>query len=322
MTGAIGLIAPVLFPLSVERILSSQEPFAAVFGKTIVVTGASDGIGRVAAQTLAAVGAHVIMVGRNEAKTVAAAQRIMSTTGSRTVTTAIADLSRLEAVQDLAEKLQTRHPHIDVLINNAGSLFLDYQLTADGFERTFALNHLAYFALSLRLLPALAAAQTARVINVSSRAHVNARLNVHDVQSPKSYRGWPAYGTSKLANILFTTAFARRLNPQRVAVHALHPGLVSTRFAANNGRRGRLLRRLMDLTSITPEQGADTMLWLAAVDPTTLGSGHYFVRRQGVTPSRAARDATLAESLWTLSEQCTGLNAHALITDAGVGRTA
>jgi NAD(P)-dependent dehydrogenase (short-subunit alcohol dehydrogenase family) len=320
LTGAISLIAPVLLsPLSEHR-LSLQESFTAIAGKTVVITGASDGIGRVASLTLTAAGAHVVMVGRNAAKTVAAAQRIMSATGSRTVTAEIADLSRRDAVLELADGVLRKHEQIAVLINNAGALFLDRQITPDGFERTFALNHLAYFALSVQLLPALARAGTARIINVSSRAHRRARLDVDDVVAPASYRSWRAYANSKLANILFTKVMAHQLDPARISVHAVHPGLVSTRFAANNGMRGRLIRRIMDLRAISPEQGADSLVWLATANAGDLGSGEYFVRRQRVTPSRAARNTALADALWTVSERCTQLNAHTMIAHTGVGR--
>ena len=293
-------------------------------GKTVVVTGASDGIGKAAARAYVAAGASVVMIGRNEAKTVAAAQAIMSDLGSasghRPVTWEIADLSRQEAVHDLADRLRARLPRIDVLANNAGAMFLDRDVTPEGFERTFALNHLSYFTLTMRLLVPLAAASRsgspARVLNVSSRAHENAHPLLDDLQLARRYGGWVQYANSKLYNIWFTRALARRLDASRVITHALHPGVVSTRFATNNGRMGRLLRRVMDVVSVTPAQGADTLVWLSHACEALASCGDYWVKRRLVTPSETARDDTRAEQLWTTTSTLTGVNADQLIRDA------
>lgn len=288
-------------------------------GKTIVVTGASDGIGRAASRAFALAGAHVVMIGRNEAKTAAAAQAIMSESGGPEIRWFIADLSRQEAVREVASEVRRHCPAIDVLVNNAGALFLDRELTAEGIERTFALNHLAYFTLSLLLLDRLAAAAPSRILCVASRAHREAALSPHDMQLEQDYSGWKAYGNSKLCNILFTRALARRLDPSRVVVHALHPGVVSTRFAVNNGRRGRIIRRVMDVVSVTPDEGADTLVWLAH-DPAALrSSGGYWARRRPISPSAAGLDATLAESLWRYSAEVAGIDAEACIAASGVG---
>lgn len=293
-------------------------------GRTVVVTGGSDGIGRAAVRALVGAGAEVVMLGRNRAKTAAAASAIMSETGRRMVHWEVADLSRRDELREVADRLRERLPRIDVLVNNAGALFLEREVTADGLERTLALNHLAYFALTLRLLDRLAAAaapgQPARVLVVSSRAHQNARLDIDDLQLVRGYGGWRAYANSKLCNVLFARSLAARLDPAAVVVHALHPGLVATRFAANNGAAGRFIRRLMDLAAITPEQGADTVAWLAQ-DPTgAASSGDYWVRRQRVVPSRAAQDDALAERLWHESARLTGIDAEAVIHAAGIAR--
>ncbi len=295
-------------------------------GKTVVVTGASDGIGRAAVLAFVQAGASVMMIGRNEAKTAAAASAIMSETGRRTVSWEIADLSRQDAVRDLAHRLRTRVPAIDVLVNNAGALFLDREVTAEGLERTFALNHLQYFTLTLLLLDQIAAAATtagpSRIISVSSHAHLRARLDMDDLQLTHGYRGWRAYANSKLGNVLFTKALARRLDPSRVITQVLHPGLVATRFAVSNGWRGRLTRRLMDLRSLTPVQGADTMVWLATADEALTTSGEYWEKRARYTPSVAARSEPLAERLWSASTVLAGIDADALIVEAGVaGKT-
>lgn len=284
----------------------------------IVVTGASDGVGRAAVRAFARQGATVVMVGRNEAKTAAAARAIMSETGSRSITWHIADLAQQHEVRDVAGVLRERHPRIDVLCNNAGALFLERETTADGLERTFALNHLAYFTLTLELLPALRAAARspvttgapARIVNVSSRAHQNARIDLDDLQMTRRWNGWRAYCNSKLCNIWFTRELARRLAGEPVIVHAMHPGVVSTRFASNNGRRGRFLRRVMDLRSVTPEQGADTLVWLASGDdPRVTGSsGRYWYKRRDGSLSRTARDDDRAHTLWTHSATLSGVD--------------
>lgn len=293
-------------------------------GKTVVVTGASDGIGKAAVRAYVAAGASVVMVGRNEAKTAAAARSVMSDLGSASghlpITWEIADLSRLDGVNELADRLLARLPRIDVLANNAGAIFLDREVTPDGFERTFALNHLSYVTLTLRLLPALIAASRpgapARVLSVSSRAHENARPLLDDLQLAHSYGGWTQYANSKLYNIWFTRALSRRLDPSRAVAHTLHPGVVSTRFATNNGAMGRLLRRLMDVVSVTPAQGADTLVWLSYASDALTGSGDYWVKRRRVTPSKDARDDARADVLWDTTCRLIGLNADRLIRDA------
>lgn len=287
-------------------------------GRTIVVTGASDGIGRAAVRAWAVAGANVIMVGRSEAKTAAAARSIMSETGSRNITWDVADLSRQEAVHELADRLHSRLSGIDVLVNNAGAVFMERKLTAEGLERTFALNHLAYFSLTLRLLDLLRAASVdkpTRVICVASRAHRDARLDIDDLQSARQYRGWRAYANSKLENLLFTRALSRRIPKEHVVVHALHPGVVSTRFAVNNGRRGRVLRRIMDVVSISPEQGADTLVWLAFAPDALTTTGDYWVKRARIEPSARALDDVLAEQLWNASQELSGIDTTSVLAE-------
>jgi NAD(P)-dependent dehydrogenase (short-subunit alcohol dehydrogenase family) len=308
--------------------MANTPTLSTLAGKTVVVTGASDGIGKAAVRAYAAAGAAVVMIGRNEAKTAAAAQAILRdagpTTGTegrgRAVTWEIADLSRQQDVHDVADRLLARLPRIDVLANNAGAMFLDRDVTPEGFERTFALNHLSYFTLTLRLLaPLVAAAQPgapSRVLNVSSRAHANARPALDDLQLERQFGGWKQYANSKLYNIWFTRALARRLDAARVATQALHPGVVSTRFATNNGLMGQLLRRVMDVVSVTPAQGADTLVWLSSAPEALEGSGDYWRQRRRVTPSGTARDDARAEALWTTTSRLTGLDADRLIRDA------
>lgn len=289
-------------------------------GRVVVVTGASDGVGKAAVRGFVQQGAQVVMVGRNEAKTAAAARAIMSDCGSRAVSWEIADLSDPDAVGELAERLLVSHPRVHLLVNNAGAMFLERELTRAGFERTFALNHLSYVQLGVRLLPALFAAAVpgdpSRLINVASRAHENAKPNLDDLQGARAYGGWRAYANSKLFNLWFTRALAARVDAARLSVQAIHPGVVSTRFATNNGRLGRVLRRVMDLNSVTPEQGADTVLWLATASEALANPGGYWVRRRLTTPSRLARDSAMSEQLWARTGKLLHLDLDAMVRAA------
>lgn len=294
-------------------------------GKTVVVTGASDGIGRAAAEQFVTLGAAtVVLVGRHAAKTEAAASGIAAATARPVVHCEIADLSRRDEVAALAARLRARHPAIHVLANNAGALFLDRALTADGIEQTLALNHLAYVQLTLALLdPLLAAAAPgapARVLCVSSRAHRNAHVDFGDLPLARGYGGWRAYANSKLCNIWFARALARRLDPAQVVVHSLHPGVVRTRFALDNGRAGRLLRWVMDRVSIGASDGADTLAWLAWAPEGARHSGGYWVKRALTRPSRAGDDEALANRCWRETGALLGVDADALVAAARTRR--
>ncbi len=297
--------------------------------RTVVITGASDGIGKALSERCARAGARVVMVGRNQAKTTHAANVVMNRTGSRTVSVEIADLLYLDEQHALGERLAAAHPQVFALVNNAGAIFLERALTRDGLERTFALNHVAYVTLALHLLPSLNAGanhgEPARLLNVASRAHVRARFRADNLQGERDYSGWSAYAQSKLANILFTRALAQRVDANAVVVHALHPGLVASRFAANNGAFGRLQRRVMDWFSVSAMAGSDTAAWLLASSEATRNSGSYWVQRERVEPSAAARDARAAELLWDRTIEIAGLeqlNPAAVHATAAGGATA
>jgi NAD(P)-dependent dehydrogenase (short-subunit alcohol dehydrogenase family) len=299
---------------------SAPPPSSPLAGRVVVVTGASDGVGKAAVRRFAQLGAEVVMIGRNEAKTAAAARSIMSETGSRTIRWEIADLGLRESVHELAERLQQRYTAIHVLANNAGAIFVERETTREGLERTFALNHLSYVQLALRLLPRLVAGSRegspSRIINVSSRAHEDAKPDLEDLQGTRAYGGWRAYANSKLFNVWFTSALASRVDASRLFVAALHPGVVRTRFGLNNGRRGRLLRWLLDLNSISPDAGADTLVWLSESSAPLADQGGYFVKRQRRTTSRLARDTASAERLWRASAQLLDLDADAMVQAA------
>jgi retinol dehydrogenase 12 len=285
----------------------------ALRAQTVVITGASDGIGRALAERCTRAGAQVVLVGRNEAKTRHVASELRSRTGSESVRYEIADLLYLDEQARLAERIRAAHPVVHALVNNAGALFLERMLTRDGLERTFALNYMAYVQLTLRLLPSLLAAAgargPARVVNIASRAHTGVKLALDDLRGDWSLSGWRAYGASKLANILFTRALAARVDARSLCVHAVHPGLVASRFAANNGRTGRLTRHLMDWFSISNAAGSDTAAWLLASAEGGAVSGGYWVQRAQTTPSSVARNPALADALWTRSLEIAGLEA-------------
>ncbi len=293
---------------------SNASPSAPTMaGKTVLVTGATAGIGEVAAIELVREGASVILVGRNSEKLDATVKKIKKDTGRDAADALLADLSSQAEVRRLAEQVRLRHPRIDVLVNNAGALFAQRAETVDGIERTFALNHLAYFLLTNLLLDNLKAAGHARVVNVASEAHRIAAggMNFDDPQFKKGYAGMRAYGQSKLANILFSNELARRLEGTGVASNALHPGIVSTNFTAGNGATGWLFRRLYSVIGISSESGAKTTIHLAAAPEVEGITGRYFAKCKPAKPTKPAQDPAAARRLWEVSEQMTGVAATA-----------
>jgi len=283
-------------------------------GKTILVTGATNGIGFIAANALAGMGAAVIIVGRDRARAQASVERIQRETENTAVDAMIADLSSMSEVRRLASEFLDRYPRLDVLLNNAGAVFFGRQVTVDGYERTFALNHLAPFLLTNLLLDRLKADAPARIITVSSLAHQGRKLDFGDVnQTVRGYSAWRAYGESKLANVMFTYALARRLEGTGVTANTLHPGFVATNFARNNGPLSQVAMTLARPFAITPEQGAQTSIYLASAPEVADVSGRYFVKRRPARTSAASYDQAAQEQLWQLSEQLTGLKTAASI---------
>jgi NAD(P)-dependent dehydrogenase (short-subunit alcohol dehydrogenase family) len=275
-------------------------------GKVCLVTGATAGIGKATAMALAGMGAAVAIVGRNQAKTEATAQEIRTKTGNVAVSTIIADLSRQAEVRRVAEEFRSRFDRLDVLVNNAGGMFGSRQLTADGLELTFALNHLAYFLLTNLLLDMLKASAPSRVVSVSSGAHMMGRINFDDLQLERKYNPGMAYGQSKLANILFTYELARRLEATGVTATCLHPGVVGTNFGNNWGING-FFYNIFGRFMLTPEQGADTVIYLASSPEVEGVTGKYFAKRKPTQSKASTYDRAVAERLWRVSEQLTGL---------------
>ncbi len=278
-------------------------------GKVCLVTGATSGIGRVTALELARRGARVVLVGRSREKSEAAVAEIRGRTGSRAVEALLADLSVQEQVRELARAFRERHTRLDVLVNNAGGMWLTRQLSADGLEMTFAVNHLAYFLLTHLLLDVLRAGAPARVVNVASEAHRKASLEFDDLMGERAYSGWRQYCRSKLMNLLFTYELARRLEGTGVTADALHPGWVATGFAGNNGWKGRLWQLVARCFAISPERGARTVLYAAAAPELAGVSGRYFVRERAVPSSADSYDEAAAKRLWQLSREMAHLPA-------------
>lgn len=276
-------------------------------GKTVIVTGATGGIGRATAHGLALMGAHVVIVGRDPQRTKEAAEAIREATGGK-VDAFVADLSSQAQVRRLADELLTALPRIDVLINNAGGYWNTRHTTEDGIEHTLALNHLAPFLLTNLLLERLQLSGSARVITVSSNAQGMGRINFDDLQGKHSYSGAAAYNQSKLANLLFTFELARRLEDTSVTANALHPGFVSTGFGAEDpGRAQRLLVPLLRPFMLTTDQGAATTIHLASAPELTDVSGRFFARRKPRRSSNASYDQASAAQLWQVSADMTGL---------------
>jgi NAD(P)-dependent dehydrogenase (short-subunit alcohol dehydrogenase family) len=281
-------------------------------GKIILITGATNGIGKASALALARMGAHVALVGRSPERLDATHTEITGDPAVQraggTASSYRADLSRMAEVRELAAAFRADHDRLHVLLNNAGAAFNQRMVTDEGWEMTFALNHLSYFLLTDLLLDVLIhtgqPGARARIINVSSDAHRFGPMRFDDLQFERSnYSMFPAYGQSKLANVLFTTELARRLADKPVTVNALHPGLVATGFGNNNsGIMGRVFK-FMQLFARTPEQGAATSIYLASSPDLETVTGAYFVDKKRKTPSPAAQNADDARRLWTISEQ-------------------
>ena len=272
----------------------------------ILITGGTNGIGLAAAQMLAARGANVAIVGRNEGRTQAAAARIRAVAAAGVaVGTFIADLSSQAAVRKLAAEVRSRYPRLDVLVNNAGAMYTTRQLTADGIEQTWAVNHLAPFLLTTLLLDRLEASAPARIVTTASDAHRGAQLPLEDLNAEHSYRGFGRYGQTKLANILFTLELARRLEGSGVTANCFHPGLVASGFNRNNGLLMSLAMTVLAPVSRSSEKGAETLVWLATSPQVAQTSGAYFVDERPAMPSPAGQDREAAQRLWDISErQC------------------
>ncbi|MGB2584520.1 MAG: SDR family oxidoreductase [Pseudolabrys sp.] len=277
-------------------------------GKTVVITGGTSGIGEVAAVALAKMGARIVLVARDKSRGDATLARLRDITPDIAHSVYFADLLRLAEMKRVAAEIADHEPRIDVLINNAGALFAKRRLTEDGLERTFALNHMAYFVMTAGLRERLLASGLARIINTASAAHKGATLDFEDLQSAKSFGGRKAYGRSKLCNILFTREFARRLQGTGVTANCLHPGFVATRFGDQSGGLISRLIWLAKFSAISPAQGAETVIYLASSPDVAKATGQYFYKSMPVRPSSWAEDDRSALLLWERSAALAGMN--------------
>ncbi|CAA9451720.1 MAG: hypothetical protein AVDCRST_MAG02-1125 [uncultured Rubrobacteraceae bacterium] len=279
-------------------------------GKVALVTGGTSGIGKATAIALSAMGADVVVVGRDRERGEEAAAEIRARTGGR-VDLALADLASQAGVRALAEGFRRRYDRLDVLVNNAGLVQSQRTETPDGLETTFATNHLAPFLLTNLLLDMLKESAPSRVVTVSSEAERGGNIDFDDLQSKKNYRGFPVYGMTKLANIMFTYELAERLEGTGVTATCMHPGAVNTRFGTNNRGPMTILFRLFKPFMRAPEQGADTVIWLASSPEVEGVSGRYYSDRKPVEPKKIANDPAARRRLWEESERLTGLGVTA-----------
>lgn len=281
-----------------------EKVTANMSGIICLVTGATNGIGKATAQALAQMGATVVVVGRNALKTAQLVEEIRAVSGNQYVDSLLADLSSQQDVRRLADEFMNKYEHLHVLLNNAGGTFMTRQLSVDGIEMTFALNHLAYFLLTNLLLEQMKASNPARIINVSSDAHSHGKIEFDNLQGERSYSGIGPYGNSKLANILFTIELAHRLEGTGVTVNALHPGLTSTGFGKNNpGIVMKIMGVIIPLIARSPEKGAETSIYLATSPEVQNITGKYFVNSKVTQPAPQAADTAVARKLWDVSAE-------------------
>jgi len=278
-------------------------------GKVVVITGATSGIGEVAAQRLADMGARIVLVARDKARGEAALTRLRGGGTGISHSVHYGDLSRISEMKRLAEEIAAAEPRIDVLINNAGAMFSSRRITEDNLELTFAINHMAYFVLTHGLRERLFASSPARIVNTASGAHKGRVLDFEDLQSTKGYSAVNVYGRSKLCNILFTRELSRRWTGRGATVNCLHPGFVATRFGDASGTLLSLGMRLAKTFAISPEKGAQTIVYLASSPEVAGVSGEYFYQCRPATPTAEARDDAAAKRLWTESARIAGIEA-------------
>src|SRR5215216_1155539 len=275
-------------------------------GKVALITGGTSGIGRAAA-ALAAMGAEVVVTGRSKERGEAAVGGIRETSGNERVSLMLADLAAQAEVRALAEGFRERHARLDVLVNNAGLIQSQRTQTPDGLELTLAVNHLAPFLLTNQLLDMLKESAPSRIVTVSSEARRGVSINFEDLQSMRRYRPFQVYGMTKLANILFTYELAERLEGTGVVANSLHPGGVNTNFGNNNRSFGTLIFRAFKPFMRTPEQGADTVVYLAVSPEAGKMTGRYLTDRKVVFSIEDPHDEVVQKRLWEVSEALTNL---------------
>jgi NAD(P)-dependent dehydrogenase (short-subunit alcohol dehydrogenase family) len=274
--------------------------------KIILITGANTGIGKAAAEALARMSGTIVMMSRNLQRGEEARRELIERTGHQQIDLMTCDLASLEDIRKFSSDFHKKYDRLDVLINNAGIFVHERMETADGFEYQIGVNHLGPFLLTSLLLDLLKKSGEARIINVSSAAHLIGKINFDDLHLEKSYNPWKSYAQSKLANVLFTYELSRRLNGDGITVNALHPGLVKSRFSYDRRtEKPDSFIKLGEIISITPEKGAETTVFLATSPEVSGMSGGYYVRKKAKRTSKASYDQKTAAKLWDVSTELT-----------------
>ncbi len=284
-----------------------SENSASMRGKVVIVTGATSGIGKATALVLAKMDANLILVGHNEERLQASCEEITKRTSNGTVRPMLCDLSSMEEVRRLAREFKEQYNKLDVLVNNAGLILGERKLTVDGYEYTFALDHLSPFLLTNLLLDELKAAAPSRVVTVSSNAHFSGHMHFDDLMLQRRWSPFKAYGQAKLANVLFTYELARRLEGIGITSNCLHPGTVRTNFGRELGGTYGIGWAIVRMFLIGPEKGARTSIYLASSPEVEGISGKYFVKCKPRQSSRESYNLEEAKKLWDVSEKLTGL---------------
>jgi NAD(P)-dependent dehydrogenase (short-subunit alcohol dehydrogenase family) len=277
-------------------------------GKTVLVTGATNGIGFINARELAKMDATVLMVARDEQKGRAKLEEIRQAVPHAKLELMLADLSSMASIRQLATNVSSKYSSLDVLVNNAGAFYSDRRVSKDGLEMTFALNHIGYFLLTNLLLETLKRTKNSRIVSVSSGAHLSGKINFDDLQLEQKFSGWNAYCSSKLMNVLFTKELSRRLEGTGVTANCLHPGFVNTGFAGDSKDLiGRALNFVKTFAAITPEKGAETMIYLSSSEEVANVTGQYFEKKKIAKVNPIAEDSSVAKKLWDISEKLTAI---------------
>tara|TARA_A100001035_G_scaffold50780_1_gene36951 strand:- start:163 stop:1005 length:843 start_codon:yes stop_codon:yes gene_type:complete len=272
--------------------------------KNCIITGATDGIGKQTAIELANLGYNLGLVGRNEEKGMSVVKEIENITRNKSIKYFNADLSVIRKLKNLVNDIKKDFESIDVLVNNAGAYFSDYEKTEEGLEKTFALNHISYFALTHLLLDSLEAKRFSRVINVASAAHFNAKLDTSDFQMENKYKGWTAYCNSKLMNILFTYEADKRFKEKDISFNCLHPGFVNTSFGNNNRGFGKNILSIgKKIIAINVKKGASTNVYLASSNKLSKVSGKYFYKSKIMKSSKISYLDSHQKQLWSYSKK-------------------
>ncbi len=269
-------------------------------GKVCIVTGSNSGIGKETAFGLAEMGANVVMVVRNQEKGQKALEEIVTKTGNHSVSLMVCDMSSMASIRGFASDLKKSYDHLDVLINNAGAEFVKRQLTAEGFEQTFAVDYLAPFLLTYELLDLLKASAPSRIINVSSGLAKNGKVDFYDLQNEKNYKGMQAYSNAKLMLMMFTYELSRRLAGTGVTVNVLMPGFVATNLGKNSGSlRSAIMFTMVRPMQISARKGAETSVYLASADEVKSVSGKCFAKKKEATTCPVSYDVSVQERLWS-----------------------